>query len=368
MQFVPEPERSEMIRRLRERSRLDAEELMSRPPFTILGLAASVLRPASLAEYGRVNDAWSSVTLAYGDWVAPAGPHVRVTTAVAADDADDGAEAELLRAIDADRSRIAAVAGVDDEEPADPPDYTRSRLPAGDALLCSHGALWAARLSGGDATAATGVTVTITGRGVDPESVRLEPVGDLRPYFEARNEILGQLAEHRRHIPPPVLEPAEGVAALRALADSALESHDRIITAARARRAPRPPAGWGPRHAALWQRAVSEQQRVAGVDKEAADYVVTLAVNQLTHLAEEAPWFADPRLREAAIDETLRHAMLGHEVRSEAAQRLWAQYWSARTNRSRRRADPAAMLADVQDNKPVIDAWRDAWAAWAERG
>jgi len=376
MRSVPEPERSELVRRLRERARLDAEELISRPPFAIVGLAAPPLRPASLAESARVNGAWSSVSLVYGDWTAPAGPRVKVTTAVVPADAGEGthsgagvdAEAELLHEIDAEYSRASGMSGVDEEEPAEPPGYTRSRLPAGDALICTHGAVWAARLLSHSTDSGDGsVIVTITGRGVDPESVQLGPAGDLRPYVEARNEIIAQLAERHRQTPPPVLEPAEGIAAFRALADFSLESHARLTEALHARRAPRQPAGWGPTHSALWQRAVSEQQRVAGIDKRAADDVVTLVINHLSHLADEAGWFTDPRLREAAIDETLRHAMLGEAVRSAPAQRAWAQYWEARTRNSMRMRDPADALADVRAAQPGIEAWREAWAAWAER-
>ena len=43
--------------------------------------------------------------------------------------------------------------------------------------------------------------------------------------------------------------------------------------------------------------------------------MVTLAVNHLGNLASNAAWFtADERLREAAIDETLRHAMLDEDA------------------------------------------------------
>ena len=361
MRNVPDPERREWVSRMRERARLDAEELIARPPFGIVGLAAPQLRPASLAESQQVNGAWSSVSLAYGDWAAPAGPHVKVTTAAVPADADEGtysgagfdAEAELLHEIDAERSRVSGFSGVDEEEPAEPPSYTRSRLAVGDALVCSHGAIWAARLVDGDAR----VIVTITGRGVDPESVRLEPAGDLRPYFEARNEILGQLAARHRQTPPPVLEPAEGVAAFRALADFSLESHARLMAALHARRAPRQPAGWGPMHGALWQRAIREQQRITGMDKRAADDVVTLVVNHLGQLLEDAAWFADPRLRAAAIDETLRHAMLGDDVPSIAAQRAWARYWTARR----------APLADPRASQSALPDWLAAWTAWAQR-
>jgi hypothetical protein len=209
--------------------------------------------------------------------------------------------------------------------------------------------------------------VTLTGRGVAPELIRLSPVADLRPYFEARNQMIGELSERHRRAAPPVLEPAEGVEALRALAEHTLDQHARLRESTREGRAPRHRVGDSGRYHALWQRAVREQQRVAGMDKRAADDAVTLVVNQLGQLLEDASWFADPRLRAAAIDETLRHAMLGDDVPSIAAQRVWERYWTARMASRWRSAEPADMLADLRASQPVLTDWLAAWAAWAER-
>ncbi len=49
-------------------------------------------------------------------------------------------------------------------------------------------------------------------------------------------------------------------------------------------------------------------------------------VNQLTGLQEETSWFADERLREAAVTETLLFwTGLREAVPSRAAQQAWAQ-------------------------------------------
>ena len=370
MANAPEPSREEWIRRLREIARQDAEELVPRPDFGVLGLAAPVLRPAALAATGQMNGEWESVSLGYGDPTAAGGPYVSITTASGPHVVTSEAEAELPRAIDAERDRVADHAGVDDDEPASPPEFERTRLPFGEALICRHGTVWAARVA-----AEPGAVVTVTGRGVAPESIRLETVADLRPYVEARNEIIGQLAERHRSAAPPVLEPAEGVAALRALAEHTLDQHARMRESAHDRRTPRLRAGESGLYHALWQRAVREQQRVAGVDKRAADEVVTLVINHLGHLLEDAAWFADPRLRAAAIDETLRHAMLGDDVPSLAAQQAWARYWSARMDGQRwNLADPADPAdthadphADPRASQPAATAWLAAWAAWAQR-
>jgi hypothetical protein len=117
-------------------------------------------------------------------------------------------------------------------------------------------------------------------------------------------------------------------------------------------------------HNALWQRAVREQQRVGEMDAPEADEVVTSVINHLGHLAEEA-WFArDDRMREAAIDETLRHVMLGDAVPSAPAQLAWTRYWSAGRARAGHQPDPAALWAE-HDSRLDLDAdWRAAWEAW----
>jgi hypothetical protein len=367
MQYVPEPDRSEWVARMRERARLDAEELVPRPPFVVFGLAEPRLRSPYLAEAGRVNGLWESIALAYGDWAEPAGPWVMVTTRTGRADAGDReVEADLLRAIDDDRNRIASHAGVDEEDFDEPPDYSRADLAVGgqsvSGLVGRQENVWAARVT------ADGLIVTLLGRGVEPGSVRLDPVTDLGPYLLARSERLGRLGEYHRQQPAPVLEPADGVAAYRALAEAELASGARLGRALRAGRLPRQRAGEGAIRHALWQRAVREQARISGVGERQADEIVTLVVNHLTRLHEQAPWFtAEPRLREAAIDETLRHAVLGDDVPSQPAQQAWARYWARRTPPPG--LEPGEELrARQQTARPLITAWLQAWDAWAARG
>src|SRR5258707_185416 len=111
---------------------------------------------------------------------------------------------------------------------------------------------------------ADGLIVTLVARGVDPGSVRLDQVADLAPYLEARNELLGRLGEHHRQQPAPILEPAEGVAAYRALAEAALASDARLVQALRADRAARERAGESAAPPALWQPAGREPERISG--------------------------------------------------------------------------------------------------------
>ena len=367
---------AEWVKRMRALARQDAEEMVPRPDFPVFGVSSPRLEPAALAAYEQVNGSWTAVTLAYGAWDAAPGPYVAVKSARADPELSTalagapgrGPEAGLLRAIDAERDRLAASTGVDEDEPAGPPRYSREELPAGAALVARHGTVWAARLDRPvDRTAE--VTVTITGRGAGPEQVRLFPVSDLRPLFEARNEILGRLAERQRREPPPVLEPAEGVAAFRALAEFDLDGHARIRASARpGGRLLRQPANWGRLRSALWQRAVSEQQRLAGTSKGAADDVVTSVMNHLGHLAEQATWFtADPRLRAAALDETLRHAVLGEAVPSLPAQQAWERYWSDHMGRALRMDRGSSAFAEMESRRALTDGWLAAWTAWTTR-
>jgi hypothetical protein len=387
MREVPEEDRGEWLRRLREQARRDAEELVPRPGFPIYGVAAPTLTPATVTETSRVNGEWASITLAYGPWDEPAGPYVAVTTtaadawamppAASATTLDDDNAAEALRfAVDGELARTPAPAGAAEAdtaeaESAEPPVASRETLPAGPALVCRSGIVWAAGLL--PAAPGTSVVISLVGRGVAPESVQLQTVPDLRPMIEAQIEMISARIERTRREPrPPLpeLEPAEGVAAFLALAEFTLAEHAEIHAAhGRGRRRPRPQHSpeWGGLRSALWQRAVREQQRLRGTDKWTADYAVTSAVNHLGFLLENALWFsADPRLRAAAIDETLRHAMLGDAVPSEQAQDAWEHHWSTHLGWRPDDPDPAAIRARMAQREALTAGCLRAWAAWAD--
>jgi len=365
MREIPEPEREEWIARLRERARLDAAELVPRPPFPVYGLLIPELGQRALAEAGQVNDAWTEISLAYGDWAAPAGPWVCVTTAAPEPGAAHRSpQATLLHALDQERNRIADHAGVDEGEPAEPPAFSQTQIivdgRAAAAVLCLHGGLWAARLE------ADGGTVTVVGRGSDPGSVQLGLVDDLEPYLRGRGEMLGRLTEAYRRRPPPVLAPAEGLAAFRALIDETLGSQARLLAALKADRTPRHTADESAVRHAMWQRAVGEQARLSGSTPREADEVVTLVVNHVGHLAEETAWFAaDPVLREAAIDETLRYSVLGEDVPSRDAQQAWARYWNEQLSLGRKEEEELHQTIRGM-HEDLLPSWQDVWQAWAQ--
>jgi hypothetical protein len=358
----------EWTRALLERAQRDAETLVPRPGCPIYGMASPVLRPVIVSRSSQTNGRWELITLSHGDTLA--GPYVNVTTEVAdpvqvvRSSGEADVEAVLRDAIESDRqSQSGRPSGDADAARA---EVTRERLPAGDALVVRHGGLWAARLPA-DATEA--VTVTTAASGVAPADVRLEALPDLQSVIMERYEdLVRRVAERRRNPPPrpplPELPPAEGIAALRALADFSLASHAEIRAAVRARSRPQHAPDWGPMHAALWQRAVREQQQVGEMDARAADEAVTSVTNHLGHLAEEAWFTLDGRLREAAIDETLRHAMLRCAVPSAPAQLAWSRYWSARLAGAGQERHPAAMRAEHESRLALDTDWRAAWEAW----
>ena len=90
---------------------------------------------------------------------------------------------------------------------------------------------------------------------------------------------------------------------------------------------------------------------------------------------------SDARLRDAAIDETLRRAMLGDAVPSETAQQAWARHWSAHLTRpplDRIGCQDAVMIVSANGidlyvevhgddgGVPVIllHGWPDSHAVW----
>jgi hypothetical protein len=394
MRMVPADESGDALRRLRlEHAQRAAETLVPRPGHPIYGLAAPALTPGAETGHSSWNGEWISVTLAFGRWDAPGGPYVEVTTE--ATDAGmrtqvgspsafgDGPEADLWNAVDQEQRRAAAWGrtagtagtGVAQAGVVKRPAFSRERLAAGDALVGRSGDVWAALLDPADP--ALSVAVTIVGRGVAPESVGLQPIADLRPLIEAREEITNARIERARREPrPPLpeLEPAEGVAAFRALAEFTLAASAQRRATRRDRgdgRALRPTpqqaATWGGMHSALWQRAVREQQRLRGTNTADADYVVTEVINHLGFLGENALWFsADPRLRAAAIDETLRRAMLDDAVPSEPAQEAWARHWHAHMSRLPHDLAGDDLRAEFADREARTAGILRAWAEWGE--
>lgn len=348
----------EWLARMRELARRDADELVPRPEFAVYGLAAPRLRPQALTDAGHSNGEWVTIELAYGDWAAAAGPWVVVTSRAS------DSQLDLLWAIDTERNRLSAQAGFDDDDPAGPPRYWQA------SLLADTAHVTAAAGQSGNLLAATaqlgGVNVTVVSRGVELAAIRLTPVADLEPHRRGQNELLGAMQRRQSAQPGPVLVPAVGMAAYRALVDDELGSHARMQAAVRAGRVPRHRAGEAAMTGALWRRAVGELADRARIGRQEADEIITSVVNQLTSLSERTTWFGtNARLRERAIGETLRHAVLGEHVSSAKAQQAWTGYWNYHTSLVVRGAQPALQSAARVGSGLLRQKWLDAWTEWS---
>jgi hypothetical protein len=122
---------------------------------------------------------------------------------------DDDLEAELRSAVQNELDRAGRSVGAGQTERSDPLVLTRERLSGGPTQVCRGGSVWAARLRPADPVT-DNVVVTIVGVGMDPDSVRLEPLADLRPIIEARFERFAALAERGPGKPRPPLPAPEG--------------------------------------------------------------------------------------------------------------------------------------------------------------
>ncbi|WP_035840930.1 hypothetical protein [Kitasatospora azatica] len=295
-------------------------EFAASPPYPVHGLRRPVVVPAYLARWETENGETTSVQLAYGDWSDEQAPFLGVTTGPPGSAEVEPADllGELRREHRLKAARLA--------EPV------RASLPQGE--LCRVGESWALRM------VADGQTVTVIGRGVEPQDVELGRVLDLRPYVGERSRLVQRLAAEPRALPAPVLAPASGIAALRAFVETFLPDA--------------PDAG--PAYGALGRRAVAELDRVLGCGPERAEYLVSSMVNQITQLRAQVPWFSEPDgPRAAAVEELLRHVGLGQPVDSEAAQELWERYWAAQQHPT---DTPSQDLREL---------WVQAWEDW-ERG
>ena len=349
------------MRALAER---DAAETRPEPPFRTYGLAAPGLDPPALAETEQVDGVWRSVVLTHGDWSAPAGPLVRVATrAPEPGQPDRGACWDLLRALEQERDRAVEHCGVAQAEPERPPEFAAvsvwvdGELMSG--LLARQADLWAARVPVAE------LTLLIVGRGIEPDLVRLAAVAGLAPYWQGRDEMIGLMAARERERPEAVLAPADGAEAFRALIEVTLADGVRLRQALAENRAPRSEGDRGLRRA-LWQRAVEQQALRSGSDRHDANDLVTLIVNLVGHLQEEATWFAaDPVLREDAIDETLRYHLFSEDVTSRAAQEAWRRYWLDRMRSGGGDLDAQFRRLAADHRAGRAPGWLEAWNGWA---
>jgi hypothetical protein len=311
----------------------------------LVGLADPVPAAGMLGGANRSDDVVTSVSLHYGDPVRHDGPHVEVRTTRWSSPVDlrDALEAALDQA--GDDSVVGGHA-----------ETTTVRLDDGHrpaTLLRAGTRFWAARFTHFDCE------IVVVARDVDLAATTLASVGDVEPFLRNRAAWLAAM----RGVVPPSLPVPDVDDPLRALVDETMEDVRRIRERVR--------EGRRPRHrgdslaAALWEPATQLQMRRTGQSHDAANDAVTALINELIGLLEHAPWFADERLRAAAVDETLAYwTGADPQVPSRAAQAAWRRHWDAK--QARGAGPPADVRRWFEQLQSGQQAWLDAWADWAK--
>jgi hypothetical protein len=314
--------------------------------------------------------------MSWGERWSRSGPMLYAWTArVPGDDEVGPDEPELDEVLADERDRLYDHAGIDEPQPQTTDEVTAAPviddIPV-PAVVRREDDLWAARAvvrrEDRDGQPVD-LTVTVMGRGVSLEAVRLAPAGDLAPYLAGREEQQARLLQHLASVagpPPEELEipPARGVEAYLALIEDSIASADASRRAAREGRCRREPRDWSDHEGRLWEAAVRAQMRLATQTRDQADEAVGSLVNHMIELSEAADWFADPALRQPAIDESLRYVIFDSDVPSRPAQEAWQRAWARRRHPPFLDPQPAQEAVRVlaasfeRDRAELLDASR----------
>jgi hypothetical protein len=334
------------------RHQAELEDRIRRCDLPLIGLAAPGPGPGMVGSTDGAGETINSVGLSYGDPIRHDGPRVDVHTA--RDQTD-------VRALLAD-----ALDHAGDESPlpdrSERVDLVIDGAPVPAVLLRAGARFWAARCRYRDCE------IVVVARDWALDAAGLASVPDVEPFLRARAAYIAALRDDPP-TPPDPLAPLVVDDPHRALVDALLAvteavSRDRVHQPRRRefRQARRSIPG-------LWETTVSAQARLTGGSRDDANDVVTTMVNQLTSLQEQASWFtAEPRLREAAISETIAYwTGSDRSVPSRPAQEAWQRHWSGR-----RGWPPEVLSADDMSTRRAWferlrsgqEAWLDAWAGW----
>lgn len=326
----PGPSRDHASVETAEALRRVDEQLLAGPSFPVYGAASPRLGAERLAEAESLSAGITAVGLYCGDLFVATGPMLYVRTAMV--DLDEGSimEPDLPDVVADERDRLYDHAGIDELEPPDAENRTAG-LPVADRLMRvdvrHEGQVWAARTSlrhtMTDGLQAA-VTVTVVGRGVPVESVRLDTVDDLAPYLRGRDQ-----AQQLERAPLPCrpddwdLPPTHGFEGHFALLEASLAEVEAGHKAMSEGRGYRPRRGWMARQQRLREAAVRAQMKLATQSRSEAEESVWSLVSHMMQLSAEAGWFADDRLRQAALEESVRYHVFDSDVASSPAQEAW---------------------------------------------
>jgi hypothetical protein len=315
MELVPP---SPEMEALFSRQEAEYERLVRASSLPLLGMAEPAPQPRLLGE-AEINDGVvESIGLAYGDLMRPSGPLVQVHTARWRDSRPGPPDLRqfLENLLDS----------MDDDAPVDgdpvPAHVVVNGVPRPASLLRTRRKMWAARCWHQDSD------VIVVAREWELASTHLVAVPNLEPFLRGRREYIRDM----RANPPtmPIMDrPFDVATAHRALIDSTLARSLQLEAAAREGRPPRLRAN-GRKQGELWEAAVRAQMHLADQSRQDANEVVTIMVNQLGRLQEKATWFANKRLRDAAVTETLLYwTGMRTELLSRPAQETWRTVWAS---------------------------------------
>ncbi len=347
--------------------------LQVRPSFPILGLSHPALTPSRLVDLYETNGRIDQLSLGYGEADGSAGRFVLIISTVPGGELED-----LAGLLEAEEGRLGH------EVTQDPP-MAAELTPAGGlrlnipmevdglivvdglpvpAHLRRQGRLWAAHI-----TVSPGRLVTVVARGVDPGTVQLSEIADLRPYVAAWEEHQLKAVAAAAFMAPQSAV-AEGPA-------QGLEGH---VALAKACLAPRLAAGKyatgeigltrrghpGSDQASLWDRAVATQAHYANQSGDDADDAVASMVNQALRLAERATWLTDGARLTRALEEMARYTVFDSDVPSRRAQEWWGRVWTLSTTPLP--TDPAIAKERHREHAATEAVWLTAWERWADGG
>jgi hypothetical protein len=353
------PELAAMV--AREQAALEDRIRVSGLP--LVALAEPTPSPRMLGDASTCDGVTESVGLAYGDPMAADGPLVQVHCARWPQSLLRPPQLRDLLEQELDRIGDRPVVGQAVEQAV----LRIDGQPCPAAVPRASPRWWAARCS------YRGAEVTVVARDWELVWTRLVSVADVEPFLRGRREYLAGLRAGPPAPPVPVEVEADVAGAHRALVEAVLaQARD---AAARVGQGQPPRRRGTERLGGLWEAATRAQMRLADQSRQQANQAVTAMVNQLVGLQEEAAWFAEERLRGAAITETLLYwSGQSEAVWSRAAQQAWQQVWQLQ-----RHQPPGGLLADeqqppaehadrlrrwVEQQHAARAVWLAAWEAW----
>ena len=344
--------------------------LQVRPSFPILGLSHPALTPSRLVDLEQVGGRIDRLSLGYGEADGSAGRFVLIVSGDPGRELDD-----LAGLLESEADRLG---GEVTQDPPTAPDLTpagglRLNIPMEvdglivvdglpvPAHLRRQGRLWAAHI-----TVSPGRVVTVVARGVDPGTLQLSEIADLRPYVAAWEEHQLKAVAAAAFMTPqrtPGDTPAQGLDAHVALLRACLGPR---LAAGRAGTGAigllRRGSGTG-EHATRWDAAVGTQMHYAKQPAQDADEAVGAMVNQAARLAERATWLTDARKVDRALEEMARYTVFDSDVPSRRAQEWWGRVWSLTIGATP--TDPELARERHREHAATEAVWLTAWERWA---